>query len=315
MSQVYDPDLTVEWGTHWQELQQATEFAQWYTSIDNWHQASAEQLRVGVGGVQRMHQRIQHLTVMLAQAEQAVQSTRRQRQSDHSNKTVELQELQELQEQKMEAMQAEKTTLAGSLAALQKQLDKALEDRKKAEEEMEEASEQMLNDLESVTKELREQQQTFERQEVQLRDQLKAAMEQQQTCIREKYLAEQTVVQLQADLDKAMDKAGRHRLVARRFVRSLMQASGESNLLSSGKGLALARAARGQAETGRAGEGERRHEERSGVDLGGPLLLWRQEYGGGFCPAPGKQAQARVGGRLRGSVVRDLQEDQPHGRA
>ena len=149
VSEVYDPELKVEWGTHWQELQQATTFAQWYCSVDNWHQASAEQLRVGVGGVQHMQQRLNHLSTLLEQTEQALESTRRKaRQAEESNGTSadamlmeevrELRELQQDQEKKLLTVTRQKAALARDTNRLQQQLEEAVEERKRDQQQMEE---------------------------------------------------------------------------------------------------------------------------------------------------------------------------------
>jgi hypothetical protein len=68
---VLEKDLRVTWGTGWQELRAPAQFAAWYSGVSDWHGASMEQLRMGVGGIHHMHQRMLHLEVQLSQAEQA----------------------------------------------------------------------------------------------------------------------------------------------------------------------------------------------------------------------------------------------------
>jgi hypothetical protein len=72
---VLENDLHITWGTGWQELRGPAQFAAWYSGVSDWHGASVEQLRQGVGGVHHMQQRMLHLQVELSQAEQAPTSS------------------------------------------------------------------------------------------------------------------------------------------------------------------------------------------------------------------------------------------------
>ena len=219
VSEVYDPELKVEWGTHWQELQQATTFAQWYSSVENWHQASAEQLRVGVGGVQHMQQRLNHLSTLLEQTEQALESTRRKaRQAEESNGTSvdamlmeevrELRELQQDQEKKLLTVTRQKAALARDMNRLQKQLEEAVEARKRDQQQMEEASEGLLEDLDKVKKELHDQREEFKQQQAKLQSMLAKAREEQVTLGEQKLLAETRVQELEEQMNAVRGQAG-----------------------------------------------------------------------------------------------------------
>ena len=221
LSEVYDEDLKIEWGTHWQELQQASTFAQWYSSVNNWHQASAEQLRVGVGGVQHMQQRLNHLTVLLEQTEQALASTRRQQQAAESRgkhqqaseaeaaarRIEELRELQEEQENNLKTVLAQKAQLARDMEELRHQLGKAMEERRRDQQQMEEASEQMMQDIDNLRQELADQQVAFQLEQEELHQRLAVAREEQAALGKQKYLAEMQVRELQKELDNVREQA------------------------------------------------------------------------------------------------------------
>jgi predicted RNase H-like nuclease (RuvC/YqgF family) len=221
LSEVYDEDLKIEWGTHWQELQQASTFAQWYSSVNNWHQASAEQLRVGVGGVQHMQQRLNHLTVLLEQTEQALASTRRQQQAAESHgkhqkaseaeaaarRIEELRELQEEQEHNLKTVLAQKIELARDMEKLRHQLDEAMEERRRDQQQMEETNEQMMQDIDNLRQELADQQVAFHLEHEELHRRLAVAREEQTALGKQRYLPEKQVQELQKELDDVREQA------------------------------------------------------------------------------------------------------------
>ena len=146
----------VVWGKHWHELQRSTDFAGWYQSV-SWHQATADQLRSGMGGVARLSQRLQAMTVQLQQAEQALQATVELQQVSamELQELNELRELQEEQEEQLETVSKEKQELQDELRHLQLELSRAIAEKRKvltAQQAEMEATEVAAN--ENASKEL-----------------------------------------------------------------------------------------------------------------------------------------------------------------
>ena len=216
LTQVLSDQLTIEWGRNWHELQQATEFAQWYNTVENWHTASAQQLRVGVGGVAHLQQRLQHLTVMLAQAEQALGSTQRLRLQAEKEQQGALSELQEEQEAQLEAVKVEKSELCDTLEALQRQLDEALQEKQEAIQaakgEIEELERAMQEKAEQELRTLQEELQItkghYEQENDKLTRELHDAIAKQQYISEEKAQMQSQVQRLQMELEQA--KAREH---------------------------------------------------------------------------------------------------------
>ena len=151
-------DQQVVWGKHWQELQRSTDFAGWYQSV-SWHQATADQLRSGMGGVAHLSQRLQGMTVQLQQAEQALQATKElqalQVDAMERQELIELRELQEEQEGQLVTVAKEKQELQEELRYLQQQLQKAIAEKREvltAQQAEMEATEVSAN--ENASKEL-----------------------------------------------------------------------------------------------------------------------------------------------------------------
>ena len=211
LTQVLSDDPKIEWGRNWHELQQATEFAQWYNSVEHWHRASAEQLRVGVGGVAHLQQRVQRLTVMLAETEQALSSTQRLRQQSAKEQEEALNELQEEQEAQLEAVKLEKEELCNTLKALQHQLDQALEEKQQAlqeakgeMQELERAmQEKAEEELRTVREELQVTRNIYEVENDKLTRELNDAMAKRQHILEEKTQMERQVQRLQTELEQA----------------------------------------------------------------------------------------------------------------
>jgi len=131
----------VRWGEGWQELRRGQTFAKWYLTVNNWHAHTANTLRQGMGGVQHMQQRLQHMEVQLAQAEQALQATHRLRQQEQraaqvADERVEeqaeiLSDLEAAQQAALEASRAEKEMLENKLKDLESRLEDAIQDKAK----------------------------------------------------------------------------------------------------------------------------------------------------------------------------------------
>jgi chromosome segregation ATPase len=209
LSEVYDEDLKIEWGTHWQELQQASTFAQWYSSVN---------VRAGVGGVQHMQQRLNHPTVLLEQTERALASTRRQQQAAESlgkhqhaseaeaaaRRMEELRELQEEQDHDLKTVLAQRDQLARDMQKLRHQLDEAMEERRRDQQQMEETNEQMMQDIGNLRQELADQHVAIHLEHEELHRRLAVA---QSALGKQRYLAEKQAQALQKELDDVREQA------------------------------------------------------------------------------------------------------------
>ena len=226
---VYGSDNDVQWGAGWQELRGAQKFASWYLNVADWHGATAEKLRCGMGGVSHMQQRLQHLTVQLAQAEQALEATQRLRKEE--KKMVELAEdmvagqrgiledLEEEQEAALEAAKAEKVALAAKLAELESKLAEAIKekaalmDAATAKGAHEEDAREKAAALQKAQADLHRLQSDFARQQDKMRldmseleIQVLVAKQKAERDAEQKLAAEERVRMLESELEKKRDQ-------------------------------------------------------------------------------------------------------------
>ena len=169
-------DNDVQWGEGWQELRGAQQFATWYLTVDNWHGATAQTLRCGMGGVQHMATRMQQLTVQLAQAEQLLQSTQRLRASEA--RALELQkevvdeqadflkEQEEVLQAKVNKARREKAELGAKVLDLEVKLAASMREKAALLKEAKPAEAEAVHALQEARRDLEKMQTDFENQKV-----------------------------------------------------------------------------------------------------------------------------------------------------
>ena len=206
----------VVWGKHWHELQRSTDFAGWYQSV-SWHQATADQLRSGMGGVAHLSQRLQGMTVQLQQAEQALQATKElqalQVDAMERQELIELRELQEEQEGQLVTVAKEKQELQEELRYLQQQLQKAIAEKREVltaqQAEMEatevSANENASKELALLQEELKATQDYHTGKQEELERELRSAKEVAVKITEEKKAAELRVHVLEKELASKME--------------------------------------------------------------------------------------------------------------
>jgi len=180
--------MEVQWGQGWGEVSKPVEFAQWYSNVE-WHRASADTLRTGMSGMSHLQQRVQHLTVLLGQAEQALQSTQRLRQQEARERDIEqeredyqddtLRELQEQQEAQLAALEEDREKLESQLQDMQAALEAAITEKEKTIQEHAESMEEQYK-MRHVTAELRQEltglKEVFAKEKEDLQERLRVAV-------------------------------------------------------------------------------------------------------------------------------------------